>query len=139
MPYGDLAKQKVQRFATLADLKKHDCTVEEMEEYEPHMVRGNVIYAGVDYEAILRAAENDPKGCDVVIWDGGNNDLPFYRPDLHIVVADPLRVGNELTYYPAEANLRLADVVVINKIDTADVHAINAAAAQHPVGQPRRR
>jgi len=126
MPYGDLAKQRVQRFATLADLEKHDCTVEEMEEYEPHVVRGNVIYAGVDYEAILRAAENDPKGCDVVIWDGGNNDLPFYRPDLHIVVADPLRVGNELTYYPAEANLRLADVVIINKIDTADVHAINA-------------
>jgi len=126
MPYGDLAKQRVQRFATISDLEKHDCTVEEMEEYEPHVVRGNVIYAGVDYEAILRAAENDPKGCDVVIWDGGNNDLPFYRPDLHIVVADPLRVGNELTYYPAEANLRLADVVIINKIDTADVHAINA-------------
>jgi len=125
MPYGDLAAQKVQRFAELRDLKKHKCTVEEMEEYEPHIVRGNVIYAGVDYEAILRAAEQDPKGCDVVIWDGGNNDLPFYKPDLHIVVADPLRVGNELSYYPAEANLRMADAVVINKVDTADVGAIN--------------
>jgi predicted GTPase len=124
MPYGDLAAQKVQRFAELRDLKKHKCTVEEMEEYEPHVVRGNVIYAGVDYEAILRAAEQDPKGCDVVIWDGGNNDLPFYKPDLHIVVADPLRVGNELSYYPAEANLRMADVVVINKVDTADIGAI---------------
>jgi predicted GTPase len=124
MPYGDLAAQKVQRFAELLDLKKHKCTVEEMEEYEPHVVRGNVIYAGVDYEAILRAAEQDPKGCDVVIWDGGNNDLPFYKPDLHVVVADPLRVGNELSYYPAEANLRMADVVVINKVDTADVDAI---------------
>jgi len=125
MPYGDLAAQKVQRFAELRDLKKHKCTVEEMEEYEPHLVRGNVIYAGVDYEAILRAAEQDPKGCDVILWDGGNNDLPFYKPDLHIVVADPLRVGNELSYYPAEANLRMADVVVINKVDTADVGAIN--------------
>ena len=125
MPYGDLAAQKVQRFADLRDLKKHKCTVEEMEEYEPHIVRGNVIYAGVDYEAILRAAEQDPKGCDVILWDGGNNDLPFYKPDLHIVVADPLRVGNELSYYPAEANLRMADVVVINKVDTADVGAIN--------------
>ena len=125
MPYGDLAAQKVQRFADLRDLKKHKCTVEEMEEYEPHLVRGNVIYAGVDYEAILRAAEQDPKGCDVILWDGGNNDLPFYKPDLHIVVADPLRVGNELSYYPAEANLRMADVVVINKVDTADVGAIN--------------
>ena len=125
MPYGDLAVQKVQRFADLQDLKKHKCTVEEMEEYEPHLVRGNVIYAGVDYEAILRAAEQDPKGCDVILWDGGNNDLPFYKPDLHIVVADPLRVGNELSYYPAEANLRMADVVVINKVDTADVGAIN--------------
>jgi len=125
MPYGDLVAQKVQRFAELRDLKKHKCTVEEMEEYEPHIVRGNVIYAGVDYEAILRAAEQDPKGCDVILWDGGNNDLPFYKPDLHIVVADPLRVGNELSYYPAEANLRMADVVVINKVDTADVGAIN--------------
>ncbi len=129
MPYGDLARQKVQRYAELKDLEKHECTVEEMEEYEPHIVRGNVIYAGVDYEAILRAAEGDPKGCDVVIWDGGNNDLPFYVPDLHIVVADPLRVGNELTYYPSEANLRMADAVIINKIDTADITAINQLRA----------
>ena len=129
MPYGDLAAQKVQRYAEISDLKKHKCTVEEMEEYEPHVERGNVIYAGVDYEAILRAAEQDPKGCDVVIWDGGNNDMPFYVPDLHIVVADPLRVGNELTYYPSEANLRMADAVVINKVDTADIGAINQLRA----------
>jgi len=129
MPYGDLAAQKVQRFAVLSDLKKHRCTVEEMEEYEPHVVRGNVIYAGVDYEAILRAAEQDPGGCDVILWDGGNNDLPFYVPDLHVVVADPLRVGNELAYYPSEANLRLADVVVINKVDTADIGAITQLRA----------
>ncbi len=129
MPYGDLAAQKVQRFAEIADLRKHRCTVEEMEEYEPHVVRGNVIYAGVDYERILRAAERDPKGCDVILWDGGNNDLPFYAPDLHIVVADPLRVGNELTYYPSEANLRMAGAVVINKVDTAEVGAINRLRA----------
>jgi predicted GTPase len=129
MPYGDLAAQKVQRYAEIADLAKHKCTVEEMEEYEPHVVRGNVIYAGVDYEAILREAEKDPKGCDVIIWDGGNNDMPFYTPDLAIVVADPLRVGNELTYYPSEANLRMADVVIINKIDTADISAINQLRA----------
>ncbi|MCK4569354.1 MAG: hypothetical protein KAT76_03635 [Bacteroidales bacterium] len=119
MPYGDLVEQKVQRFATVDDLAKHKCTVEEMEEYEPHVVRGNVIYAGVDYEAILRAAEQDPDGCDVVIWDGGNNDFPFYTPDLNITVVDPHRAGHELTYYPGEVTLRLADVVVINKIDTA--------------------
>jgi len=129
MPYGDLAAQKVQRFAEISDLEKHKCTVEEMEEYEPHVARGNVIYAGVDYKAILRAAEKDPKGCDVILWDGGNNDMPFYVPDLHIVVADPLRVGNELTYYPSEANLRMADVVVINKVDTADIGAINQLRA----------
>ena len=116
MPYGDLVKQKVQRFATVADLKKHECTIEEMEEYEPHVVRGNVIYAGVDYEAILREAE---KEADVILWDGGNNDFSFYKPDLMITVADPLRAGNELTYYPGEASLRLADVIVINKIDSA--------------------
>jgi len=119
MPYGDLEKQKVQRFAKLEDLKKHDCTIEEMEEYEPHIVRGNVIYAGVDYEAILREAENDPDGCDVILWDGGNNDFPFYKPDLAITVVDPHRPGHELNYYPGEVNLRLADVVVINKIDSA--------------------
>jgi len=120
MPYGNLAEQKVQRFSVLEDLEKHHCTVEEMEEYEPHIIRGNVIYAGVDYEAILRAAENDPQGCDVVLWDGGNNDFPFYRPDLMITVADPLRAGHEVLYYPGEVTLRIADVVVINKIDTAD-------------------
>ena len=120
MPYGDLEKQKVQRFATLDDLKKHHCTIEEMEEYEPHVVRGNVIYAGVDYEAILRAVENDPDGCDVVLWDGGNNDFYFYKPDLTVTVVDPHRPGHELSYYPGETSLRLADVVVINKIDSAD-------------------
>lgn len=119
MPYGDLNKQKVQRFATVEDLKKHKCTIEEMEEYEPHVVRGNVIYAGVDYEAIVRAAENDPNGCDVIIWDGGNNDFPFYKPDLMITVTDPHRAGHELKYYPGEVTLRIADVVVINKIDSA--------------------
>jgi predicted GTPase len=120
MPYGNLAAQKVQRFAEIADLEKHDCTIEEMEEYEPHIVRGNVIYAGVDYEAILREAENDPSGCDVIVWDGGNNDFPFYVPDLHITVADPHRPGHELRYYPGEITLRIADVVVINKMDSAD-------------------
>jgi predicted GTPase len=119
MPYGNLVEQKVQRFAVVSDLEKHKCTVEEMEEYEPHVVRGNVIYAGVDYEAILRAAENDPSGCDVVLWDGGNNDFPFYNPDLMITVTDPHRAGHELRYYPGEVTLRLADVVVINKMDSA--------------------
>ncbi|TFH02803.1 MAG: GTPase [Calditrichales bacterium] len=117
MPYGDLAAQKVQRYASLDDLDKHKCTIEEREEYEPHIVSGTIIYAGVDYEAILREAE---KEADVFLWDGGNNDLPFYKPDLHIVVVDPHRPGDELFYYPGEANLRMADVVVINKIDTAD-------------------
>lgn len=116
MPYGDLEKQKVQRFASVADLAKHKCTIEEMEEYEPHIESGTIIYAGVDYAAILDQAE---KEADVIIWDGGNNDLPFYAPDMHIVVADPLRAGNELNYFPSEANLRMADVVVINKIDSA--------------------
>lgn len=120
MPYGDLSAQKVQRFATLDDLAKHKCTIEEIEEYEPHIVRGNVIYSGVDYEAILHAAENDPSGCDVILWDGGNNDFSFYRPDLSIVVADPHRAGAEISYYPSEVNVMTADVVIINKIDTAD-------------------
>ena len=124
MPYGDLNEQKVQRFATVEDLKKHKCTIEEMEEYEPHVVRGNVIYAGVDYEAILRAAENDPDGCDVVLWDGGNNDFPFYKPDLMIGVADPHRPGAEVSYYPGEVVARMSDVIVINKIDTADMENI---------------
>lgn len=117
MPYGDLEKQKVQRFGTVADLKKHQCTIEEMEEYEPHIVNGTIIYAGVDYAAILEKAE---KEADVILWDGGNNDLPFYKPDIHMVVADPLRVGDELFYYPSEANLRMADVVIINKIESAN-------------------
>jgi predicted GTPase len=116
MPYGDLVKQRVQRFATVEDLKAHECTIEEMEEYEPHVARGNVIYAGVDYEAILREAE---KEADVILWDGGNNDFSFYVPDLMITVADPLRAGNELSFYPGEASLRMADAVVINKIDSA--------------------
>jgi predicted GTPase len=119
MPYGNLVKQKVQRFAEISDLAKHECTIEEMEEYEPHIVRGNVIYAGVDYEAIVRAAENDPDGCDVILWDGGNNDFPFYKPDLNITIVDPHRPGHELKYYPGELTLKLADVVIINKIDTA--------------------
>ncbi len=116
MPYGDLEKQKVQRFAELADLTKHKCTIEEMEEYEPHIAMGSVIYSGVDYEAILREAE---KEADVVVWDGGNNDMPFYKPDLNIVVVDPLRPGHEISYYPGEVNLRMADIVVVNKIDSA--------------------
>jgi predicted GTPase len=124
MPYGDIAAQKVQRFAALSDLKKHKCTVEEMEEYEPHVVRGNVIYAGVDYEAIVRAAEKDPDGCDVILWDGGNNDFPFYQSDLHVTVVDPHRPGHELCYYPGNVTLRLSDVVVINKMDSADAAGI---------------
>ncbi len=118
MPYGDLVSQKVQRFATHEDLDRHNCTIEEREEYEPHLDRGVIVYAGVDYKAILREAE---KEADVVVWDGGNNDLPFYKPDLHIVVADPHRAGHELSYYPGESNERMADVVVINKVDTADL------------------
>ncbi|MGI9547784.1 MAG: cyclic 2,3-diphosphoglycerate synthase [Flavobacteriaceae bacterium] len=119
MPYGDLEAQRVQRYAQLDDLKRYDCTIEEMEEYEPHISRGNVIYAGVDYEAILRAAENDPDGCDIIVWDGGNNDFPFYQSDLHITVTDPHRPGHGTQYYPGEVCLRMADVVIINKIDSA--------------------
>ena len=129
MPYGNLNKQKVQRFAEIADLVEHDCTIEEMEEYEPHVVRGNVIYAGADYEAIVRAAENDPDGCDVIVWDGGNNDFSFYKTDLLITVVDPHRPGHELRYYPGEVNLRTADVVVINKIDSADLQDIETVRA----------
>jgi predicted GTPase len=125
MPYGDLASQKVQRFAELSDLEKHNCTIEEMEEYEPHIMRGNVIYSGVDYEAILKAAENDPQGCDLIVWDGGNNEPPFYVPDLQVTVADPLRAGDELSYYPGEVTLRIADIVIINKMDTAGIAEIN--------------
>ena len=116
MPYGNLVEQKVQRFATLEDLEKHKCTIEEMEEYEPHVIRGNVIYAGVDYEAILREAE---KEADIILWDGGNNDFSFYHSDLTITVADPHRAGHELNYYPGETTLRMADVVIINKIDSS--------------------
>jgi predicted GTPase len=121
MPYGDLTQQVAQRFATYEDLDLHDTTIEEREEYEPHIARGVVVYAGVDYEQILRQAEAE---ADVIVWDGGNNDLPFYKSDLHIVVTDPHRAGHELSYHPGEANLRLADVVVINKIDTADLAAV---------------
>jgi predicted GTPase len=117
MPYGDLVRQACQRFAAYADLDRHQCTIEEREEYEPLIDRGVIVYAGVDYERILREAEQE---AEVIVWDGGNNDLPFYKPDLHIVVVDPLRPGHELRYHPGEANLRAADVVVINKIDTAD-------------------
>ncbi|MBX3083990.1 MAG: GTPase [Anaerolineae bacterium] len=117
MPYGDLVKQTVQRFATYADLDRYETTIEEREEYEPHIDHGHIVFAGVDYEKILRAAETE---ADVILWDGGNNDLPFIVPDLHIVVADPHRAGHELSYHPGEANVRLADVVVINKVDTAD-------------------
>ncbi len=123
MPYGDLVKQKVQRFAEMADLDRYDCTIEEREEYEPHIAAGGVIYAGVDYGAILAQAERE---ADVVLWDGGNNDLPFLKPDLEIVVADPLRPGHERSYHPGEANLRRAHVVVINKIDSAGPEGIEA-------------
>jgi predicted GTPase len=123
MPYGDLARQGVQRFATLEDLARHECTIEEMEEYEPHIVNGTVCYAGVDYEAILREAE---KEADVVVWDGGNNDLSFYRPDLTITVLDPHRAGHELGYYPGRTCFLTADVLVINKIESADPHAVDA-------------
>src|SRR5690625_418118 len=124
MPYGDLTAQRVQRFATLADLEKHDCTIEEMEEYEPHLERGTIVYAGVDYEEILRAAEQDPDGCDVILWDGGNNDFSFYEPDLAINVLDPHRPNHELAYYPGEVNLRTADVSIINKVDSAEKKSI---------------
>lgn len=124
MPYGDLAAQRVQRFATIEDLEKHHCTIEEMEEYEPHVSRGNIVYAGVDYEAILTAAENDPDGCDVIVWDGGNNDFSFYKPDLAITVLDPHRPGHELQYYPGEVCLRTTDVAIINKVDSATAEAI---------------
>ncbi len=129
MPYGNLVEQKVQRFATLDDLSRYKCTIEEMEEYEPHIKRGNVIYAGVDYQAILEAAENDPAGCDVILWDGGNNDFPFYKPDLCITVTDPHRAGHELAYYPGEVTLRIADVVIINKMDTAPPEKIQQVRA----------
>jgi predicted GTPase len=122
MPYGDLREQIWQRYENYADLDRYHCTIEEREEYEPHLDRGNILYAGVDYQEILTRAEKD---VDIIVWDGGNNDLPFYKPDLHIVVTDPHRAGHEMTYYPGEANLRMADVAVINKIDTAYPDKIN--------------
>ncbi|MCB2210945.1 cyclic 2,3-diphosphoglycerate synthase [bacterium] len=133
MPYGDLAKQKVQRFAELDDLKKHDCTIEEMEEYEPHIAAGGVVYAGVDYEAILREAE---KEADIILWDGGNNDTSFYKPDLSIVVADPHRPGHEISYYPGETNILMADVVILNKIDSADLDDIEEVRENVQLANP---
>ena len=117
MPYGDLASQAVQRFESYEDLISANCTIEEREEYEPHISQGSIVYAGIDYEQILQAAQSET---DIVVWDGGNNDLPFYKPDVHITVADPLRVGHESSYHPGEANLRMADVVIINKVDSAE-------------------
>jgi len=119
MPYGNIADQKVQRFASINDMIRQHCTIEEMEEYEPHIEKGTVVYAGVDYQAVLHAAENDPDGCDLILWDGGNNDYPFFQPDLTITLTDPHRPGHELSYYPGEITLRIADVVIINKIDSA--------------------
>ncbi len=136
MPYGDLNKQRVQRFKTYEDLDSHEVTIEEREEYEPHVRSGTIVYAGVDYEAILRQAEEDG---DVVLWDGGNNDLPFYKPDLHIVIADPHRPGHELTYHPGEANLRMADVVIINKCDSARPDDIETVRRNIDAVNPRAR
>ncbi len=120
MPYGNLVKQAVQRFATIDDLKKHECTIEEMEEYEPHIKRNTIVYAGIDYEAILRKAEKED--CDIILWDGGNNDTPFFKPDLMITLADPQRAGHELGYYPGGTTLRIADAVIINKIESSDLN-----------------
>ena len=136
MPYGDLAEQRVERFATYGDLDRFDTTIEEREEYEPHLDAGRVVYAGVDYEAILRQAEFE---ADVILWDGGNNDFPFYRPDLYIVVADPLRAGDELRYHPGETNLRMANVVVINKVDSADPVDVNLVRANIEAVNPNAR
>lgn len=133
MPYGDLEKQAVQRFASLEDLALHKCTIEEMEEYEPHIQAGSVVYAGVDYEAILRAAETE---ADVILWDGGNNDLPFFKPDLHITVVDPHRPSHEIDYYPGSQNLGLADVIIFNKMDSAPPEGVTVvernAKARNP-------
>lgn len=134
MPYGDLVKQRVQRFATYADLKKHNCTIEEIEEYEPHIARGGVIYAGVDYEAILREAE---KEADVILWDGGNNDFSFYKADVTFTVVDPHRPGHELRYYPGNTSLRLADCAIINKIDSADAANINTVRENIQMVNPK--
>jgi len=136
MPYGDLAAQAVQRFATMEDLDRAHCTIEEREEYEPHLRDGAVVFAGVDYEPILRAAE---KEADIVIWDGGNNDLPFFAPDLHFVVADPHRAGHEMSYYPGEANFRKADVIVISKTDSASPEKVRQVAANAARANPQAR
>ncbi|HUB01898.1 MAG TPA: cyclic 2,3-diphosphoglycerate synthase [Terriglobales bacterium] len=133
MPYGDLAVQAVQRFATLEDLDSQQCTIEEREEYEPHIIRGTVVYAGVDYEKILRQAE---KEADVILWDGGNNDTPFYASDLEIVVVDPHRPGHELAYFPGEVNLRRADVIIINKVDTAALYDIETVRRNIKLNNP---
>jgi predicted GTPase len=126
MPYGDLERQACQRFADYGDLDLHECTIEEREEYEPHLDNGAVVYAGVDYAQILAAAEQE---ADVILWDGGNNDLPFFAPDLHIVVADPLRAGDEEGYHPGETNVRMADLVIVNKCDSARPDAVRAVEA----------
>src|SRR5918996_2033925 len=126
MPYGDLAAQAVQRFERYEDLEAADATIEEREEYEPHIAEGNLVFAGIDYERILRAAERE---ADVILWDGGNNDTPFVKPDLHIVVVDPHRPGHELRYHPGETNLRMADVCVVNKVDTATAESVDAVVA----------
>ncbi|MGI6514635.1 MAG: GTPase [Syntrophomonadaceae bacterium] len=133
MPYGRLEEQVVQRFATYEDLDLHKCTIEEREEYEPHIDMGMVVYAGVDYETILRRAEQE---ADIILWDGGNNDLPFYYTDLHIVVVDPHRAGHETTYHPGETNLRRADIAVINKVDSADARAVEAVKAAVAANNP---
>jgi predicted GTPase len=133
MPYGDLRKQIWQRFASYEDLDKYECTIEEREEYEPHIDNGIIVYAGVDYEKILREAE---KESDVIVWDGGNNDLPFYKPDLSIVVADPHRAGHELTYHPGEANLRVANIIIINKVDTADPQKVKLVKENAKIANP---
>jgi predicted GTPase len=134
MPYGDLVKQKVQRYASIDDMKHFHCTVEEMEEYEPHIVQGTIIYAGVDYEAILRQAE---KEADIVVWDGGNNDMSFYKPDLTITVVDPHRPGHEISYYPGETNVRLADVIVVNKVDSASRENVDKVLANVAAVNPK--
>lgn len=134
MPYGNLEEQRVQRFAAMEDMDKHKCTIEEREEYEPHIQRGNVLYAGVDYQDILTEAE---KEADVIIWDGGNNDIPFYRPDLAVTVVDPHRPGHELMYYPGEVNLRMADVVIINKVDTARAEDIETVRNNIKAANPK--
>jgi predicted GTPase len=136
MPYGDLCRQAVQRFARYEDLEAHDCTIEEREEFEPHLAEGNLVFAGIDYAAILRRAESE---ADVILWDGGNNDTPFVRPGLHVVVVDPHRAGHELRYHPGETNVRMADVCVVNKVDTAPPGGVDAVVASVREHNPRAR